>query len=81
MPLKLFRATVANAEIHCKAKISPYIIWYVSLDHMMVKFEQIRMVETTQNFELFDKKRMGVLRYFWQNFDAILEAVWVEKIF
>ena len=32
------------------------------------------MVQTTQNFELFDKKP-GFKNYFWQSNDAILEDV------
>ena len=42
------------------------------LDHMLVKFEQNRMVQTIQNFDLFDKKRVN---HFWQSVDAILEDV------
>ena len=38
---------------------------------MLVKFEQNCMVQTTQNFELFDKKT---------NVDAILEDVFVAEI-
>ena len=30
------------------------------LDHMLVKFEQNRMVRTKQNFELFDKKWLTI---------------------
>ena len=35
------------------------------LDHMLVKFEQNRMVRTIQNFELFDKKIVN-------HFDTVL---------
>ena len=31
------------------------------LDHMLVKFEQNRIVRTIQNFVLFDKKRITIL--------------------
>ena len=31
------------------------------LDHMLVKFEQNRMVQSIQNFELFDKKWFTIL--------------------
>ena len=43
---------------HRKSKVFPYIIMLYDkyLDHMLVKLEQNRIVETTQNLELFDKK-------------------------
>ena len=40
---------------------------------MQVKFEQNRMVQTIQNFELFDKKKKKktcFLHHFWQSVDA-----------
>ena len=46
---------------------------------MLVKFEQNRMVQTTQNFELFDKK-LGFYNHFWQRVDAILEDVLAQII-
>ena len=46
---------------------------------MLVKFEQYRMVQTTRNFELFDKKR-AFYNHFWQRVDAILEHVSVAEI-
>ena len=46
---------------------------------MLVKFEQNYMVQTTRNFELFDKKKKkkkwGFYNHFWQRVDAILEDV------
>ena len=33
---------------------------------MLVKFERNRMVQTTQNYELFDKKKHFFLNPFWQ---------------
>ena len=47
---------------------------------MLVKFEQNHMVQTTQNFELFDKKKMGFYNQFWQRVDTILEDVSVAEI-
>ena len=41
-------------------------------------FEQIRIVLTTQNFELFDKKS-DFLKSFWQSIDAIFEEVSVAE--
>ena len=46
---------------------------------MLVKFEQNRMVETTRNFELFDKKPV-FLYHFKERVDAILEDVSVDEI-
>ena len=47
---------------------------------MLVKFEQNRVVQITQNFELFDKKP-GLLKPFLTKrwFDAILEDVSVAE--
>ena len=41
---------------------------------MLVKFEQNCMVETTKNFEPFDKEP-GVKKQFWQSVHATLENV------
>ena len=46
---------------------------------MLVQFEQNRMIQTTQNFELFDKKRV-FYNHFLQRVDAILEDVSVTEI-
>ena len=43
---------------------------------MLMKFEQNHMIETTKNFELFDKK---MVNHFWQSVDAILEDVSVSE--
>ena len=43
--------------------------------HMPVKFEQNRMVQTTRNFNIFDKKTVFSLKHFWQSVDAIFENV------
>ena len=46
---------------------------------MLVKFEQNRMVQTIQNFELFDKKWLTifdkVLTPFWKTF------LWLKQLF
>ena len=52
--LKLSPATVANADIGSLKSLHTLFDTY--LDHMMVKFEQNCMVQTTRHFELFDKK-------------------------
>ena len=45
---------------------------------MLVKYEQNRTVQTTRNFELFDK-HLGFLKPFLISVDAILEAVSVVE--
>ena len=47
---------------------------------MLVKFEQNGMVQTAQNFELFEQKTGFFYNHFWQRVDAILEDVPVAKI-
>ena len=42
---------------------------------MLLKFEQNRMVQTTQNFELFDKNRVFYKLFFFFLTDAIVEDV------
>ena len=47
---------------------------------MLVKFEQNRMVQTAEKFELYDKKKNCLKKtHLWQNFDAILEDVSVVE--
>ena len=45
---------------------------------MLLKFEQNCMVQTTRNFELFDKNRF-YQNHFWQSVDTILEDVSVAE--
>ena len=72
LPLKLFPATVANADIESLKSLHTLFSKY--MDHTLVKFEQNCKVQTTRNFELFDKKP-GFSNHFWQSVDAILEDV------
>ena len=76
LPFKLFPATVANADI--RSLKSLHTFHRKCLYHVLVKFEQNRMVQTTQNFEFFDKKT-GFLKPFWQGISAILEDVSVAE--
>ena len=46
------------------------------LDHMLVKFEQNRMVQTVQKFCVFWQK---MVNNFWESADAILEDVSVSE--
>ena len=77
MPIKLFPASVVNADIGSLKSLPTLFDKY--LKHMLVKFEQNRMVQTTRNFELFDK-RSGFYNHFWQRVDASLENVSVAEI-
>ena len=54
LPLKLFPATVANADIESPKSLQKFL--KKCLYCMLVKFVQNRMVQSTRNFELFDKK-------------------------
>ena len=67
LPLKLFCATISNADIESLKSL--YTFFTKCLYHMLVKFEQIHNVPiVTQNFELFDKK----IRFFKIIFDKAL---------
>ena len=59
--LKLFPATVANADIGSLKYFHTFL--KKCLYHMLVEFEQNRMVQTTQNFEFFDKKKKKKKRF------------------
>ena len=52
--LHFFPATVANAEIGSLKSLHNSLKMFAP--HAIVKFEQNRMVQTTRNFELFDKE-------------------------
>ena len=47
---------------------------------MLVKFEQNRMVQSTQNFELFNKKKWVFYNHIGQRVDAILDVSVAEII-
>ena len=54
LPLKLSPATVVNAEIGSLTSLHTLFDKY--LDHILEKFDQNCKVQTTRNFQLFDKK-------------------------
>ena len=54
LPLKLFCATVANADTGSLKFLHTLFDTY--LDHMLTKFEANRMALNVQNFSFFDKK-------------------------
>ena len=62
----VFYVTIAVADIGSLK--SRHTLFDKYLDHMLVEFEQNRIVQTIQNFELFDK-----------NGDQFLEVVSVTK--
>ena len=70
-----FYVTVADADIGSLKSLHTLFDKY--LDHMLVKFEQNRMVQTVQNFEPLDNKWLTI---FLQRVDAILEDVSVTEI-
>ena len=53
LQLKLFRTKVANADVGSLKSLHTFL--KKCLCHMLVKFEQNRMVQSTRNFELFEK--------------------------
>ena len=55
-----FYVTLTSADIGSLKSVHTLIYKY--LDHMLVKFEQNRMVRNIQNFELFGKKWLTILR-------------------
>ena len=55
LPLKLFRDTIVNADIESFKSLHTFLT--KCLYHMLVKCEQIRIVRTTRNLELFDKNQ------------------------
>ena len=59
LPPKLFHATVCNSDIGSLKSLHTFLT--KCLFHMLVKFEQNRMVQTARNFELFDKN-VGFLK-------------------
>ena len=77
--LKLFPATVANADIGSQKSLHTLFDTY--LNHRLVKFEQNCMVQTTRNLELFWQKPgffnhfYNALTPFWKTF------LWLKQLF
>ena len=65
LPLKLFRATVANTDIGSLKSLHTLFDRYLNL--MMVKFEQNCMVPNIQNFKLFWEKKIQITNC-WRHF-------------
>ena len=69
LPVQLFPATVANADIRSLKSLHTLCDKY--LDHMLVEFEQNFTVQHIRNFEFFDKKP-----FFKTIFDKVLTPFW-----
>ena len=73
----VFYITIADAD--SGSLKSPHALFDKYLDHMLMKFEQNRIVQAIQNFELFDKKWLTifdkVLTPFWKTF------LWLKQLF
>ena len=75
LPLKLFPATVANAVIGSLK--SPHTFLKKCLYHILVKFEQNCMVQTTRDVGLFDTKtKQNKTGLFKTIFDKALRPFW-----
>ena len=72
--LQICNVSISNGNIKCPIGKSFSLHTFLTkcLYHMLVKFEQIRIVRTTQNFEFFDKKN----RLFKIIFDKMLTHFW-----
>ena len=66
---RAFYFTIADADIGSLKSLHTLLVFDKYLDHMLVKFEQNRRVQTTQNFELFDKTWLTI-------FDKVLTPSW-----
>ena len=71
---RVFYIIIAAADIGSLMSLHTFFGKY--FDHMLVKFEQNRMVGTIQNFEVFHKK---IVNHFWQCVEAILKDVFVTE--
>ena len=66
---RAFYVTIADADILSPKSLNTLYNKY--LDHMLVKFEQNRMVKTMQNFVLCDKQWLTIIEVltpFWMTF-------------
>ena len=52
-------------DVDIESLKSLHILFDKYLDHLLMKFEQNRMVPTVQNIKMFDKKKM--VNHFWTN--------------
>ena len=76
MPLKRFRATVANADTESLKSLHTLFDTY--LDHILAKFNQILLSEMYKILSFLAKNRV-FKTIFDKSFDAILEDVPVAE--
>ena len=74
LPLKLFPATVANDDIRSLKSLHTFL--KDCLYHMLLKFEQNLMIQSTRHFELFMKKKQTKNRFSKTIFDKALAIFW-----
>ena len=78
LPLKLFPATVADADIGSLKFFHTLFDTY--LDHMLAKFKPNRNVLNVQNVDVFSLTKTGIFETIhWQSVDAILQDVSVAE--
>ena len=71
----VFYVTIADADIGSQKSL--YTLFDECLDHILVKFEQNHMVQTTQNFQLFDKKwHFDKLQYHLEDVSVTEAIIW-----
>ena len=66
--VRVFYVTVANADFG-----SPKY-------HLLVTFEHYRMIRTTYNFKLFDKKALTISVFFRQDVNAIWKNLYKQLL-
>ena len=80
LPLKLFRAAVANTDIEILKSLHTLFDTY--LDHMLAKFKPSRIVWNVQNFSFLTKKKKKkefLKTIYDKSVDAILKDVPVAE--
>ena len=71
---RAFYVTIAYTDIGSLKSL--YTLFDKYLDHMLVKFEQNRIVQTIQILSFLTK----MVNHFWQSVDVILEDVSATEI-
>ena len=66
---RTLHVTIADADIGNPKSLNRLHLFDKYLDHVLVKFEQNRVVRTIQNFMFFDKKWLMI-------FDKVLTPFW-----
>ena len=77
LPIKLFHATVANADTENLKSL--HTLFDAYLDNIPAKFEPNRMIRNVQNFQFFWTKTWVFKTHFRQTFNPILQDLSVAK--